>query len=28
VQYRAINSNIPLNTVKDLSITLGPTVSF
>ena len=28
VQYRALNSNIPLNAVHDLSITLGPTVSF
>lgn len=28
LQYRAINSNIPGNTVKDLSVTMGPTVSF
>jgi hypothetical protein len=28
VQYRALNSNVPLNTVRDFSITLGPTVSF
>ena len=28
VQYRAIDSNIPTNTVRDLSITIGPTVSF
>ena len=28
VQYRAINSNIPGNTVRDLSVTMGPTVSF
>lgn len=28
LQYRAINSNIPGNTVKDFSITMGPTVRF
>jgi tetratricopeptide (TPR) repeat protein len=28
LQYRAINSNIPGNTVKDFSVTMGPTVSF
>jgi len=28
VQYRALDSNIPLDTIHDLSITLGPTVSF
>jgi hypothetical protein len=28
VQYRAVNSNIPGNSVKDLSVTMGPTVSF
>jgi hypothetical protein len=28
VQYRAINSNIPGNTVKDFSVTMGPTISF
>ena len=28
VQYRAINSNIPGNTIKDLSVTIGPTASF
>ena len=28
LQYRALNSNIPGNTVKDFSITMGPTVSF
>lgn len=28
LQYRAINSNIPGNTVKDLAVTMGPTVSF
>ncbi len=28
VQYRALISNIPGNTVRDLSVTLGPTVSF
>jgi hypothetical protein len=28
LQYRALNSNIPGNTVKDFSVTMGPTVSF
>lgn len=28
VQYRTFNSNIPGNTFEDLSVTLGPTVSF
>jgi hypothetical protein len=28
VQYRAINSNIPGNTVRDLAVTLGPAVRF
>jgi hypothetical protein len=28
VQYRAFNSNIPTNTVKDLAVTIGPTVRF
>ncbi len=28
VQYRAINSNIPGNTVGDLEVTMGPTVRF
>ena len=28
LQYRAINSNVPGNTVTDLSVTMGPTVSF
>lgn len=28
LQYRAINSNIPGNTVRDLAVTMGPTVSF
>jgi hypothetical protein len=28
VQYRAINSNIPGNIVRDLAVTMGPTVSF
>jgi hypothetical protein len=28
VQYRALNSNIPGNTVKDFTVTMGPTISF
>jgi len=28
VQYRAINSNVPGNTVRDLAVTLGPSVHF
>jgi hypothetical protein len=28
VQYSAINSNVPGNTVRDLSVTLGPSVHF
>jgi hypothetical protein len=28
LQYRALNSNIPGNTVKGFSVTMGPTVSF
>jgi tetratricopeptide (TPR) repeat protein len=28
LQYRALNSNIPGNTVKTFSVTMGPTVSF
>lgn len=28
VQYRTFNSNIPGNTVEDLTVTMGPTVSF
>jgi hypothetical protein len=28
VQYRAIDSNIPTNTVRDLSVTIGPTINF
>jgi hypothetical protein len=28
LQYRALNSNIPGNTVRDLAVTMGPTVSF
>ncbi|HUB63858.1 MAG TPA: tetratricopeptide repeat protein, partial [Methylocella sp.] len=28
VQYRVLDSNIPGNTVKDFSVSMGPTVSF
>jgi hypothetical protein len=28
VQYRAIKSNIPGNTVRDLAVTMGPAISF
>ncbi|WOJ89837.1 tetratricopeptide repeat protein [Methylocapsa polymorpha] len=28
VQYRVLNSNVPGNTVRDLAVTMGPTVSF
>jgi hypothetical protein len=28
VQYRAFNSNIPTNTVRDLAVSMGPTVRF
>ncbi|MCI0598182.1 MAG: hypothetical protein L0Y50_02500 [Beijerinckiaceae bacterium] len=28
VQYRAYNSNVPGNTVRDLAVTMGPAVSF
>lgn len=28
VQYRAMNSNVPGNTFKDFSVTIGPTVNF